>query len=196
MFSSATARRLVTGDAHGIAPRTNDVADNDIVRRAQAGDVAAFESLYRTHSPAIYLLCRRMARDEHEARELLQDAFVRAWERLPSFRGESGVGTWLHRLAVNVVLGRFRTDRRRELVPLTDDLQAPRIRGAAAGADDRIDLDAAIARLPNGARTVLVLHDVCGYSHDEIAEMTGIAAGTARAQLWRARRALLSLLSP
>ena len=186
----------MTGDAHGIAPRTNDVADNDIVRRAQAGDVAAFESLYRTHSPAIYLLCRRMARDEHEARELLQDAFVRAWERLPSFRGESGVGTWLHRLAVNVVLGRFRTDRRRELVPLTDDLQAPRIRGAAAGADDRIDLDAAIARLPNGARTVLVLHDVCGYSHDEIAEMTGIAAGTARAQLWRARRALLSLLSP
>jgi RNA polymerase sigma-70 factor, ECF subfamily len=186
----------MTGDAYGISPRTNDVADNDIVRRAQAGDVAAFESLYHAHSPAIYLLCRRMARDEQEARELLQDAFVRAWERLPSFRGESGIGTWLHRLAVNVVLGRFRSDRRRELEPLTDDLQAPRITGAAAGADDRIDLDAAIARLPNGARTVLVLHDVCGYSHDEIAEMTGIAAGTARAQLWRARRALLSLLSP
>lgn len=176
--------------------RANDVDSNDVVRRAQAGDVAAFESLYRAHSPAIYLLCRRMSRDEREAKELVQDAFVRAWERLPSFRGESAVATWLHRLAVNVVLNRIRSDQRRDMIPLTDDLPAPRTTGAAGGADDRIDLDAAIARLPAGARTVLVLHDVYGYSHDEIAEMTGIAAGTARAQLWRARRALLPLLSP
>jgi RNA polymerase sigma-70 factor (ECF subfamily) len=99
-------------------------------------------------------------------------------------------------LAVNVVLNRFRTERRRELASLTDDIPAPRTAGSALGADDRIDLDAAIGRLPKGARTVFVLHDLCGYSHDEIAEMTGIAAGTARAQLWRARRALVSLLAP
>ena len=178
------------------SPRSNEVVADDVVRRAQAGDVAAFESIYRAHSPAIYLLCRRMTRDERDAAEAVQDAFVRAWERLPSFRGESAIGTWLHRLAVNVVLNRFRGERRRELSPLSDDLPAPRTAGSALGADDRIDLDAAIAQLPTGARTVFVLHDLCGYSHDEIAEMTGIAAGTARAQLWRARRALLSLLQP
>ncbi len=183
-------------DSTNAVMRSNDAVVDDVVRRAQAGDVAAFESLYRAHSPAIHLLCRRMTRDEGEARELVQDAFVRAWERLPSFRGESGIGTWLHRLAVNVVLNRFRTDRRRDFAPLTDDLPAPRLAGSALGADDRIDLEAAIARLPTGARTVLVLHDICGYSHEEIAELTGIAAGTARAQLWRARRALLSALSP
>ncbi len=183
-------------DSTNAVMRSNDAVVDDVVRRAQAGDVAAFESLYRAHSPAIHLLSRRMTRDEGEARELVQDAFVRAWERLPSFRGESGIGTWLHRLAVNVVLNRFRTDRRRDFAPLTDDLPAPRLAGSALGADDRIDLEAAIARLPTGARTVLVLHDICGYSHEEIAELTGIAAGTARAQLWRARRALLSALSP
>ena len=192
-----TTARRVTTELPGMASRLDGaVALDDVVRRAQSGDVAAFETLYRAHAPAIYLLCHRMTRDEREARELTQDAFVRAWERLPSFRGESAIGTWLHRLAVNVVLNRFRADRRRELTSLTDDLPAPRTAGSALGADDRIDLDAAIAQLPNGARTVFVLHDLCGYSHDEIAEMTGIAAGTARAQLWRARRALLSVLAP
>jgi RNA polymerase sigma-70 factor, ECF subfamily len=183
-------------DSTNAATRSNDVVADDVVRRAQAGDVNAFESLYRAHSPAILALCRRMTPDEREARELVQDAFVRAWERLPSFRGESAIGTWLHRLAVNVVLNRFRIDRRRELAPLTDDLTAPRVAGSALGADDRIDLNAAIAQLPTGARTVFVLHDLYGYSHDEIAELTGTAAGTARAQLWRARRTLLSLLAP
>jgi RNA polymerase sigma-70 factor (ECF subfamily) len=184
------------GTTAPIRPAPNGAAMDDVVRRAQSGDVDAFESLYRAHSPAIFLLCRRMTRDEREARELLQDAFVRAWERLPSFRGESAIGTWLHRLAVNVVLNRMRADRRRELAPLSDDIAAPRVAGSAIGADDRIDLDAAIAQLPTGARTVFVLHDLCGYSHDEISAMTGIAAGTARAQLWRARRALLSVLGP
>ena len=193
----APARRRLMTESPGLASRANDaVGFDDVVRRAQSGDVAAFETLYRTHVPAIYLLCHRMTRDEREARELTQDAFVRAWERLPSFRGESAIGTWLHRLAVNVVLNRFRTDRRREIAPLTEDMPAPRTAGSALGADDRIDLNAAINQLPQGARTVFVLHDVCGYSHDEIAELTGIAAGTARAQLWRARRALLSSLAP
>lgn len=185
------------GESSALASRSNGAVQiDDAVRRAQAGDVAAFEAMYRTHSPAIYALCRRMTNDENDARELVQDSFIRAWERLPSFRGESAIATWLHRVAVNVVLNRLRSDNRRTLVPLSDDLPAPRAAGSPVGADDRIDIDAAVARLPAGARTVFVLHDLCGYSHDEIAEMTGIAAGTARAQLWRARRALLSLLSP
>lgn len=184
-------------DSPGLASRPNDaVVVDDVVRRAQAGDVAAFETLYHAHSPAIFLLCRRMTQDDRDAKELVQDAFVRAWERLPSFRGESSIATWLHRLAVNVVLNRFRTDRRHDVAALSDDLPAGRVAGSVIGADDRIDLDVAIARLPAGARTVLVLHDLCGYSHDEIATMTGIAAGTARAQLWRARRAMLTLLGP
>ncbi len=107
-MGATVPRRLMT-ESPGLASRANDaVGFDDVVRRAQSGDVAAFESLYRAHAPAIYLLCHRMTRDEREARELTQDAFVRAWERLPSFRGESAIGTWLHRLAVNVVLNRFR----------------------------------------------------------------------------------------
>lgn len=195
MARGVTARRRVTSESPNVAARANDAAGlDDVVRRARQGDVDAFESLYRAHSPAIFVLCRRMTRDDGEARELVQDAFVRAWERLPGFRGESSIATWLHRLAVNVVLGRMRADRRRDFALLSDDLPASRGAGSVHGAEDRIDLDAAIGRLPSGARTVLVLHDVCGYSHDEIAEMTGIAAGTARAQLWRARRALLTML--
>jgi RNA polymerase sigma-70 factor (ECF subfamily) len=169
---------------------------DDLVRRAQAGEVAAFEGLYRTHAAAVHALCRRMVRDDTDARELLQDVFVRAWERLTSFKGQSAFGTWLHRLAVNVVLERLRTARRDAGRHVTDDDEE--IFGAHSSAGDletRMDLETALATLPQGARTVFVLHDMEGYSHDEIAEMTGIAAGTARAQLWRARRALMKVMA-
>jgi len=169
---------------------------DDTVQRAQSGDVDAFESLYRVHAPAVYALCRRMIGDEVRARELMQDVFVRAWERLTTFRGQSSLGTWLHRLAVNVVLAHLRTSKRDALRLIeTDDAQIAG-RSAHAQLDARMDLESALLKLPVGARTVLVLYDVHGYSHDEIAQMTGIAAGTARAQLWRARRALTRLLSP
>jgi RNA polymerase sigma-70 factor (ECF subfamily) len=180
----------------GAATATARVA-HDVVRRAQQGDVHAFESLYRAHGPATYALARRMVGDEREARELVQDIFVRAWERLASFRGDSSLATWLHRLAVNLVVEKLRATRRDALRFTDDDADAaPAPRAEADAVDARLDLDAALAELPAGARAVFVLHDLEGYSHEEIARMTGIAAGTARAQLWRARRQLMRRLEP
>jgi RNA polymerase sigma-70 factor (ECF subfamily) len=169
---------------------------DDVVRRAQRGDVGAFELIYGSHAGAIYKLCRRMVSDETTARELTQDIFVRAWERLVTFRGQSSLATWLHRLGVNVVLEHLRSSKREalRLIDGDDESFGARVTGGGQQIDDRIDLDAALVQLPLGARTVFVLHDVEGYSHDEIAQMTGIAPGTARAQLWRARRALMKLL--
>jgi RNA polymerase sigma-70 factor (ECF subfamily) len=190
----------VIAPTNGLAARTvpvNGVAPSaDVVRRAQQGDIRAFESLYRTHAPAIHALARRMVGDEREAREVVQDIFVRAWERLASFRGESTLGTWLHRLAVNVVLERLRSAKRDAGRFTDDDVTTAPISGPTSDArlDARMDIDAALARLPAGARTVFVLHDIEGYSHEEIATITGLAPGTARAQLWRARRRLMRLL--
>lgn len=170
-----------------------DAGVADLVRRAQQGDVGAFESLYRTHAPAVYALCRRMLGDEAESRELVQDVFVRAWERLPSFRGESSLATWLHRLGVNAVLERLRATKRdaSRRAPASDELPG---RSSETDADARMDLESAVAALAPGARQVFLLHDVYGYSHDEIAVLAGIAPATARVQLWRARRALMRIL--
>ena len=169
----------------------SDVAE--LVRRAQQGDVGAFEALYRTHAAAVYGVCQRMLGDEQRSRELVQDVFVRAWERLPTFRGESALATWLHRLSVNMVLGRLRTSKREESRrgEASDDLLG---RSPELDTDARLDLESALSTLAPGARQVFVLHDMYGYSHDEIASLTGIAAATARVQLWRARRALMRIL--
>jgi len=175
------------------ASAASDPAIDEVVRRAQQGDVEAFESIYRTHAPPIHALCRRMIGDESEARDLVQDVFVRAWQRLPTFRGQSALATWMHRLAVNVVLEQMRSTRR-DVARFIDDADHDSFFARPTSPDERMDLDRAINQLPAGARTVFVLHDVHGYSHDEIAQMTGIAAGTARAQLFRARRALMRLL--
>jgi RNA polymerase sigma-70 factor (ECF subfamily) len=166
-----------------------------IVRRAQEGDVDAFEAVYRAHASAVHAVCRRMCGDDAEAVELVQDVFVRAWERLRSFRGQSALATWLHRMAVNVVLEKWRSTKRDALRMIDDpdglalDTQLP-----LRDPDTMMDVAAATTRLPAGARTVFVLHDIEGYSHDEIAAMTGIAAGTSRTQLFRARRALARML--
>ena len=174
----------------------DDGSVDDAVRRAQHGDVAAFEILYCAHAPAVLALCRRMTGDESLARELAQDAFVRAWERLPTFRGASTLGTWLHRLTANVVITHLRATARDALRMLTDEGASLELRARDTRMDETLDLETAVARLPAGARTVFVLHDMHGYSHDEISQMTGIAPGTARAQLWRARRALMRALEP
>jgi|SRR6185437_1728778 len=198
VVAGARFARSMTADSLSAppnAPTTVALPDADAVRRAQAGDVDAFGGLYRVHAPAVYALCRRMLHTEHDARELLQDIFVRAWQKLASFRGDSTFGTWLHRLGVNVILEHLRASRRdalRFVDDVADDVPA---RGAAEHRlDAAMDVAAALARLPNGARVVLVLHDIEGYSHEEIAAMTGIAPGTSRAQLWRARRHLARLL--
>lgn len=181
------------------APRLA-VGDEGLVARAQRGDVDAFEQLYRLHAGRVYALCLRLAADAGVARELTQDTFVRAWEALPRFRADASLTTWLHRIAVNAMLERRRGDRRRSArVSLADDGDEEDVQmaGVVAAPDvaTAIDLERAIGALPPGVRRAFVLHDVEGYTHEEIATMTGLAAGTLRAQLHRARQLLMRALS-
>ena len=168
----------------------------DRVRRAQDGDETAFRELYDEHAGRIYALCLRLTGDAAAAQERTQDAFVRAWERLRSFRGDSAFGTWLHRLAVNVVLmeRRGRSRRERRVTLASGEAVFEGASGGAPAPGERLDLEGAIAALPAGAREVFVLFDVEGYSHEEIAGMCGIAVGTSKAQLFRARRLLRGML--
>ncbi len=163
------------------------------VALAAAGDQRAFERLYRSHVNRIHSLVRRMVGGEAEADELTQDVFVRAWQRLSGFRGEASLGTWLHRLAVNHVLNWFKGEARgrRHFDPDADaDLSAV----AHAAPEVQWDLEAALQRLPPGARQVFVLHDVEGYRHEEIGRLLGVTAGTSKAQLHRARMLLRGYL--
>jgi len=168
-----------------------------LIEAAQEGDVRAFERLYRLYVGRVYALCVRMAANAVEAEELAQEAFVRAWEKLNLFRGDSAFSTWLYRLAINVVVTRYRKELRRmdrENAAAAPELRGERgcfgPRGRSSDPGLRLDLDAAITALPAGARAVFVLHDVEGYRHEEIAEMTGIAVGTSKAHLHKARRLL------
>jgi RNA polymerase sigma-70 factor (ECF subfamily) len=159
------------------------------VARAQGGDTRAFERLYRTHVSRILALVRRMLGTDY-AHEVTQDVFVRAWEKIGTFRGEAAFGTWLHRVAVSVVLHR-RNALRLERTRIHDDedaLEAAPARPSTA--DLGMDFERAIVKLPAGARTVFVLHDVEGFKHEEIAEMLGVTSGTTKAQLHRARMIL------
>lgn len=166
------------------------------LKAAQGGDGAAFERLYRGHVGRVNALALRLTGDRMRATELVQDAFVRAWEKLGSFRGESSFATWLHRLTVNVFLVNDRSAKRRGAREETWD-EPPEVavrEEQGAGPEGRMDLERALARLPEGARTAFVLHEIEGYSHDEIAALSGVAAGTIRAQLFRARRRLMEEL--
>ncbi len=168
---------------------------DDVVLATQ-GDTAAFERVYRAHLPRVFSLARRMAGPD-AADELTQDVFVRAWQKLALFRGESSFATWLHRLAVNVIIERFRTlgtARGRFLADGEAVLEtAPAV--STKHYDLGMDLQVAIDRLPEGARTVFVLHDVEGYRHEEVGEMLGIAPGTSKSQLHRARQMLRASLN-
>lgn len=164
---------------------------NPLVSRAQDGDQAAFEQLYRAHVGRVYALCLRMTADPSRAEELTQDVFVRTWRRLGSFRGRSAFSSWLYRLTVNVVLGALRTERRRDRrVTLAADLDELEVAAPAPAGGTALDLEAGIRALPPRARTVLVLHDIEGYTHDEVGKLMDIAPGTAKAQLHRARTLL------
>lgn len=167
----------------------------DLVARACDGDEDAFGDLYRAHAGRIYALCLRLETDAARAEELTQDVFVHAWERLRTFRGESTFGTWLHRLAVNVVLTSRRSAWRRTRRVITAEDPAVFERAMEhPGPGLRLDLDQAIAALPAGARAIFVLHDVEGYQHGEIAALMGVAEGTSKTQLFRARRLLRKAL--
>ncbi|MBI3982793.1 MAG: RNA polymerase sigma factor [Gemmatimonadetes bacterium] len=171
--------------------RTSQTPDADAadVALAANGDATAFERLYRAHVARIHSLARRMAGAE-AADELTQDVFVRAWQKLHTFRGEASFGTWLYRLGVNVILGHRGAlgAARARFAAVEDEAALGTSRPAAV--EHAIDLEAAIERLPPGARRVFVLHDVEGFKHEEIATRLGITAGTSKAQLHRARMAL------
>ncbi len=168
------------------ATRSPDPA-SALVRRAAGGDVGAFEELYREHVGRIYgAILRLVGMDRARAEELTQDAFVRAWQKLSGFRHESAFSTWLYRLGVNTALMDLRGR------PPVENVEAPELERAAGGevpfcAAERGDLERAIANLPPRARAVLVLHDVEGWKHDEIAAELKMAVGSSKAQLHRAR---------
>lgn len=167
----------------------------DPVRRAQAGDPSAFDALYAAHVDRVFALCLRMSADERRAEELTQDVFVKAWRRIGSFRGESAFGTWLHRVAVNTVLDdrKERGRRPEQLSALPEDTFRERGR---SGTDPtgRLELERAIASLPDRARTAIVLHGVEGYSYEEVAELMNVAVGTVKSHIHRARSLLLERL--
>jgi len=165
--------------------------DSDLVGRAGRGDRAAFEKLYRRHRDRVYgLLWRLAGGDGALAEDLLQEAFVRAWQKLESFRGESRFGTWLHRLSANVALSdrRIRLKRVQRETALDEAAERTAMGDRDVRAGQQMDLERAIAALPERARTVLVLYDIEGYSHAEIAELTDMAVGSSKAQLHRARK--------
>ena len=175
--------------------------DRELAKRAAAGDEGAFEALYGRHSGRVFALCLRMSGRRELAVELTQDVFVHLWEKLGSFRGESALSSWIHRLTVNFVLSNARGEQRRRKhetpdadAPASQDESRPDVAVRPKSVEDAIDLENAIAGLPPGARAVFVLHDVEGYRHDEIARLTGTAEGTCRAQLHRARKLLMEML--
>jgi RNA polymerase sigma-70 factor (ECF subfamily) len=187
----------VTGPRPG--PSRQD--DLELAERCRRGELGAFEELYRSHAGRLYQVAFRMVGNAADAEDLLQDIFLSAHRKLESFRGESALGTWLYRLAVNLCLDylRSRTGRAIQLTdPLDDEHGLPEAnaRGLAERTLTRMDLERALAQLPVGCRTAFVLHDIQGLEHREIGEIMGIAEGTSKSQVHKARLRLRSLLSP
>lgn len=180
--------------------KTDDVvSDQVLAREAGKGDMNAFEKLYERHYRRVYSLCLRMTQNVVEAEDLTQEAFIQLFRKIGSFRGDSAFTTWLHRLTVNQVLMHFRKAMvKRERTTEEGDTPEQVVRGTedpnAMPVVDRIALDNAIKQLPPGYRTVFVLHDVEGHEHDEIAKMLGVAVGTSKSQLHKARMKLRSIL--
>jgi RNA polymerase sigma-70 factor, ECF subfamily len=169
------------------AVSTTDMIDD--VALAAAGDVSAFERVYQAHLPRVHSLVRRMT-GGRDTDEVTQDVFVRVWQKLGTFRGDSAFSTWLHRLAVNVVIERFRAETlRRQRIREGDDI-FDTIAAPLRSRDLSMDFEAAPAKLPDGAREIFVLHDVEGHKHHEIASLLDISVGTSKAQLHRARMML------
>ena len=165
-------------------------SDADLVAAARNGSVAAFERLYRAHVGRVTGLCLRMTKRRDIAEDCAQQAFVQAWRRLAAFEGRSAFGTWLHRIAVNEVLSHGRNHGTRVEAESIEDTVAEQRGDGDYDAGEVMDVERALATLPEGARHVVVLQAVYGYSHEEVAEMLGIAVGTCKAQLHRGRRLL------
>ena len=159
--------------------------ERQLIRSAKGGDVSAFEQLYRGNIDRIRALCVRMTADPGLGDDLCQRTFVKAWQQLHTFRGDSAWGTWLHRIAVTQVLMEQRSASRRGRV-----LDLPVVAASDSREGALLDLEKAMTRLPERARAVFVLHDVEGYRHAEVADLLGVTVGTSKAQLHRARKLL------
>jgi RNA polymerase sigma-70 factor, ECF subfamily len=175
--------------AHAQAEETRVGWEDGLVQRARAGDRRAFERLYREHVGRVYGLCLRMTRDAQLAEDCTQDTFINAWRALGKFETRSSLSTWLHRIAVNVSLAKRR--KTGPVEPLPEDEQEGMASEWTLETPLEVqEIESAIGGLPDGARDALVLHALYGYSHVEAAEMLGVAEGTCKAQLHRARKLL------
>jgi RNA polymerase sigma-70 factor (ECF subfamily) len=173
-----------------------DLDEVRLVRGVQQGDTRAFEALYRSHVGRVYAVCRRLAGDTGRAEDWTQDVFVQVWEKIGSYEGRSRFSTWLYRLATNRAIDGLRADvRRSRRESPVEDAESWMEPGPPPRPERTMDLEAAIASLPTAARMVFVLHDVEGYRHRDIAEMTGMAEGTSKSQLFRARGLLRERLA-
>ncbi len=174
-----------------------DVTEASLVRQACEGSLEAMRQLYERHSSRVYTVVRRLAGDDDLAADLAQDAWTNAFQKIRAFRGDAAFGTWVHRIAVNTALTRLRQQsRRRDLEQGFDGrttLGNPD-RYPASGTADRLLVQRALDRLPDGYRAVLWLHDVEGYTHEEIGDRLGIAVGTSKSQLSKARARLRALV--
>lgn len=167
--------------------------ERTLVERAQANDTLAYERLYEMHIGRVFGLCVRLCHDRDMAEDLAQEAFVTAWRKLDSFRGDSAFGSWLYRIATNTVLSYLRKQKPFKNSLDIDDMEES---GQEHDIGLQMSLDLAISQLPDGARAVFVLYSLEGHTHDEIAELLGIAQGSSKAQLHRARQLLQAKLSP
>jgi len=182
------------------AERSQTVSDTELARAVAAGDSDAFEKLYEQHHRRVYSLCLRMLGGVQQAEDLTQEVFLQVFRKIGSFRGDSAFTTWLHRLTVNQVLMHFRKrgvklEHTSEEGDFSSVVETPLQSTRRISMVDRIALERAISELPPGYRTVFVLHDVEGFTHDEIARLLGIAEGTSKAQLFKARRTMRALLT-
>ncbi|MGE5245666.1 MAG: RNA polymerase sigma factor [Betaproteobacteria bacterium] len=169
--------------------------DAKLVARCLAGDTGAFETVYRQHAPRIYALACRIAGSTAEGEDLLQEIFLQAHRKLDTFKGDAALGTWLYRLATNYCLD-FVRSRRAKMERVTDPLETAAVPPARRETPlARIDLERAIAQLPDGCREAFVLHDVEGYDHREVGRLLGIAEGTSKSQVFKARARLRALLA-
>jgi RNA polymerase sigma-70 factor, ECF subfamily len=189
----------IPGERSVVEVGTQPVSDHQLARSAADGDISAFEELYRRHNRRVFSLCLRMTQNQSEAEDLMQETFIQLFRKVGGFRGDSAFTTWLHRMTVNQVLMHFRK-RSVKLEKTTAEGETPEQTVVGTGNPnqmpviDRIALDKAIAQLPPGYRSVFVLHDIEGHEHEEIARMLGVAVGTSKSQLHKARMKLRALL--